>query len=343
MNGKELLQSMSYVDEDLIQEAAASLPTAKSRRPWQGLVAAAAALCMIIGILFGLSGKTVAYADSTDYSILFTGKPAEKVQFATDFSKFSSNTKVRIMVFCYGMESAYPEIYNQKFDGKTYHELEDEYLSYVEANLSNHIGFKDRWNEVMAKWKIITSEMAAEETNWLRSIGAQDIEAISYNQFLLTMKVSALDKLKGGRCSYRVIQAAKDYSPADISIESLYGEYECEDQVYVSLLSSIGMMTPEMKGSKLTIAADHIEWGTFIHLSNIDYIVDSTKDNAEHYYGFESIDFMYMPDSLVNLFGNGHVILNVSGSNNKVRIFAGDGYVYLDLGLQGVFQFQRIQ
>lgn len=344
MRGKELLFHISNVDDDLIEEADPSMTISKKKTGWQKWAVIAACLCLAVGIVFADTFKNgaVTYAKEMDHAVFFSGIPTDKVQFMTDFSGYSNRTKVRVMLIAYEMEEGYPEIYSQKFDGKTVDELMDEYMTFVQDHEENCEEISERWSDVSTKIAIINDEMSAKEVEWIESIGASDIEKLSYNQYLFTIKRSDLEKIENGNCEYRVIMAPKEYQYTDISPENLIGEYECMGVVHVPLYSSFAIMTDSVYGQKLKIGENSIMFGDEFVISDAAYEIDTLADRAERFYGFETIDFMFMDEELMHLFANEHVIINVSGNGDTARIFAGDGYVYLDRGLRGVYKFKAV-
>lgn len=344
MSGKELLFHISDVDDDLIEEADPSMAISKKEPGWQKWVAIAACLCLVVGVLFADTFKNgaVTYAKEMDHAVFFSGIPTDKVQFMTDFSGYSNRTKVRVMLIAYEMEEGYPEIYGQKFDGKTLDELMDEYMVFVQDHEENDEEISERWSDVSTKIATINDEMSAKEVEWIESIGAADIEKLSYNQYLFTIKSGDLEKIEGGNCKYRVIMAPEEYKHTDISLKNLIGEYECMDVVHVPLYSSFYVAADSVYGQKLEIGENSITFGDEFAISEAEYEIDTIADKAECFYGFETVDFMFMDEALIHLFANEHVIINVSGNGDTARIFAGDGYVYLDRGLWGVYKFKAI-
>lgn len=69
MTGCELLEAMSYVDEQFIQEAEQTCPGGRKRHPWPSWVCVAACLCILIAgvtIVAGPLGRKVFDASSAD-------------------------------------------------------------------------------------------------------------------------------------------------------------------------------------------------------------------------------------------------------------------------------------
>ena len=348
MKGKDFLMNVSNVDDDLIEEAEVSMN--KNKKAWWGWLAAAACICLIAGgiVALSLNRNGVAYAKEMETRPMFWGVPMSKVDFVSDFSKYAADKKIRVMLMVYGTENGYPEIYNQKFDGKTYDELSDEYFAYVEKNQNNHDEITLRWNSLNSKLQKIIDEISGAELEWLKSIGAEDIEKQSYDLFVFTIRKEALEKIKNGKCLYRVIMASKncDASSAEINPEKLIGEYECESMVFCSPLSSIGMWTDAKRSWKLVIGSNFISFDDGLSEDDVRFEKEMQKDNAENYFGFEPLDLRYMSDDLLGLFANEHFIVNVIRNSNNVRIariFGGDGYVYLDRGLRGIFRLKAVK
>lgn len=344
MRGKEFLLNFSNVDNDLIDETEAFMTVAKRKKRWQKWVAIVACLCLIVGVLYANRDKngSVVYAQEMDYSVFFSGVPSAKVEFMTDFSEYSDSTKVRVMLIAYEMENGYKEIYCRKFDGKTVDELMGEYMTFVQDNEENFEEISERWSDVSTKLSTINNEMSVKEMEWLESIGAIDIERISYNMFVFTVKKDDLEKIENGNCKYRVIMAPEEYKYTDVSPEDLIGEYECVGVVHVPIYSSVVVMTDSMYGEKLIIDKKSILFGDEFTISDAEYEIETIEDKVECFYGFEMLDFMLMREELLHLFANEHVIINVRGTENTARIFVGDGYVYLDRGLWGVYKFKAI-
>lgn len=136
--------------------------------------------------------------------------------------------------------------------------------------------------------------------------------------------------------------ASEEYVNSDITPEDLFGEYECVGMVHVPIHSSVAVMSDAMDGQKLVIGENTVSFGDDFVIADAKYEIDTEMDKAEKFYGFESVDFMFMHEELVSLFANKHVIINVTGSENSARIFAGDGYVYLDRGLWGIYKFKAV-
>lgn len=349
MNKENVSKTLSLISDKYIDEAAAfsggaetpAAPAsvagsnkAASRKKW---LAAAAALCVVAGLFYFNLG-TIAYADHMDYTVALSGSPSGKTEYMTDFSKYSNGTKLRIMLIAYDMKEGYPEISGQKFDGKNIDELTDEYFSFVRAHENDHEGVDKRWAEIRAKLDKINDEILAEEISWLRSIGAKDIEQPANNIFLFTITKADLGKLETGRCSYRVILATKESRDIDISPESLIGEYKCKG-VYVPVWSSFFIHPESVKGQKLVIEKNSVVFTGRVVITDAVFRTVHNVDNAERFYGFQPMELTYLPKEFTRMLANEHVIINVTGEGGTVRLFAGDGHLFLDAGLEGIYQF----
>lgn len=193
---------------------------------------------VLIGIFFSNS-STVIYADTVNDEYLFYDVPEEKVCYESDFSCYSDNTKVRIMILMYDMREAYPEIYNRPIA---------EYGNIVYSELLEHFSEQDErgtieWNDITRFMDDTREKVAHEEKRWLKEVGAEELVQISDFAICCTMNVKQLEKLNEGKCKYRVILSTKEYE-LEKSIIDLFGQHKSNGYAYWPLYLGVTFTVP---------------------------------------------------------------------------------------------------
>jgi hypothetical protein len=347
--GNALFEAIGNIDDSIIEHA--HQPAKKNI--WIKITAAAAILAVGCGIFSFVHQKQYVYAEQLDTGAFSMNAPERKVECASELSAYADGTIFRVMILIYNQEEAYPELFNTITDG--YEMTNNQFWALYDTdalmNGQEELDFSayDQYFE----WTTALKEQVMEqECAWLESIGAQDLYIPKHTSSLLfaTIKKEQLSQLNDGKCNYRVFLAPKSIPEwLDADFSGYYGVYECDQCIYVPLISSDAVTDEAAALYRLTIGAEQfvLDGGAVsIRIDQPRYVLDSADQDEDRFYGLIQdglleAEINQAGDDMLKLLENEKSIISVYGGDTTYTIYIVQDDLYLDLGTRGIYHFTK--
>lgn len=338
MKTSDFLKTINDFDDDLILESMETAPVRTGNRIKKLIIcgtAAAAVLLLAVFAFIQVRNQIPAYASEINWIKLQSQTSDDKVTFLSGFDTYPDGASMHILVAVNDLLVSYfPEIIT---DEENYEKL---CQSYENGTLSSE-ELENAYHTLQEKESEMLETATQSELKFFNSIGASDAVSIGFNCFTMTIKNSDLAAFEKGKCTYRIILSSKSVEIPALSLENIYGNYQCVEHIYTPAYSSITF--GDISDATLTIDYDgfcFVSSYITVSASNISYSIDSTERTPDNFWGMDRYAFSLPNEGLSTLVANDFLAIN-AGSDYK--IYLTQDSLYMDFGLRGILRFEKIK